>query len=136
MVDRADLIRLLEAELDVIEGGGYGRSVHDEPWKERPMFKNSIACIQHWNVPDHEPECHQDCVLMNFVPDSAKNEAMPCHFIPLNERGDTVHSLEAAGRRDKLEAVVADWLRKTIERLKSEQASQPEKPTESEPVIY
>jgi hypothetical protein len=119
--DRADMIRLLEAELDLIEGGGYGESPR-EPRKSRPMFKDSIACIQHWFVPGQEADCHDGCVLMPFVPEKHKQEGLPCHFIPLDESGVTITALEQEGDQEQLQEAVKQWLRTTIERLKQEQA--------------
>jgi len=115
---KADLIRLLEAELDFIEGGGYA-SPAGKPNQERPMFLQSLVCINHWFVPGHEAECHDDCILLDAVPDRHKSEKLPCHFIPLNEAGDTVHSLEKSGDRSRLEEEVKAWLRATIERLRA-----------------
>ena len=115
--DASDLIRLLEAELDFIEGGGYG-SPAGQPPKPQPMFDHSPSCINHWLVPGHESECHDDCVLLGAVPEQHRNEAMPCHFIPLNQSGDTVSSLEGKQDQAQLEAAVKEWLRTTIERLK------------------
>ena len=115
---RADLIRLLEAELDFLEGGGYApRS--GEPASQQPMFYHSISCINHWLVPGHEAECHEDCVLLGAVPERHRTEALPCHFIPLNPFGETVKSLEETGDRDRLEEAVKQWLRTTILRLKN-----------------
>ncbi len=115
---RADLIRLLEAELDFLEGGGYAPRAGD-PASQQPMFYHSISCINHWLVPGHEAECHQDCVLLGAVPQQHRGESLPCHFIPLNPSGDTVKSLEQAGDRDRLEEAVKQWLRSTILRLKN-----------------
>jgi hypothetical protein len=115
--EKAELIRLLEAELDFIEGGGYANPSR-EPNKTQPMFYHSLVCINHWLVPDHESECHEDCVLMEVVPKEHKSAGLPCHFIPLNEAGDTVKSLEDKGDRGRLEEAVKNWLRTTIERLK------------------
>jgi hypothetical protein len=130
MPSKADMIRLLEAELDLIEGGGYGRSVR-EPWKPVPMFQYSISCINHWFVPNHDPECHEDCALMDFVPDEQKKTGLPCHMIPLNEVGETVHSLEESGNRERLEEAVKEWLRATIKHLKEGlgDSDQPEDPS-------
>jgi hypothetical protein len=114
---REDLIRLLEAELDLIEGGGYQPS-SGEPGRDKPMFFHSLVCINHWMVPGHDTECHDDCVLLDAVPTGCRHEEMPCHFIPLNDEGDTVQSLEATGDRDRLEREVKKWLRTTIARLK------------------
>jgi hypothetical protein len=119
--DNAELIRLLEAELDVIEGGGYGRSP-GEAGKEKPMFYHSIACINHWLIPEREESCNDDCMLMDFVPAAAKGEPLPCHLIVLNESGETVRSLATTGDQERLEREVKNWLRATIARLKAEEA--------------
>lgn len=116
---KAELIRLLEAELDFIEGGGYEPSA-GKPQEEKPMFKGSLACINHWLVEGHDSECHDDCVLLPWVPNQHRNADLPCHLIPLNPKGETVKSIEAAGERDRLEEEVKRWLRATIEKLKNE----------------
>jgi hypothetical protein len=113
-----DLIRLLEAELDFLEAGGYA-SPAGQPGKERRIFDQSLVCINHWFVPGHESECHDDCVLLQAVPEEHRTAGLPCHFIPLNSAGDTVAKLEAEGNREKLQAEVKDWLRRTIQRLKA-----------------
>jgi len=117
---KSDLIRLLEAELDVIEGGGYGLPA-GEARAESPMFYHSLVCINHWLVPGHETECHEGCALIEAVPEGRKSEKLPCHFIALNVAGETVHSLEQAGDRARLESEVANWLRTTIARLKNDE---------------
>jgi hypothetical protein len=116
-VSNSDLIRLLETELDFLEAGGYA-SPAGQPRKEPPMFLHSVVCINHWFVPGHKPECHDDCVLLQAVPDEHRAAGLPCHFIQLNDAGDTVASLEAQGDRERLETEVKNWLRRTIERLK------------------
>ena len=116
--DKAELIRLLEAELDYIEGGGYAPH-SGEPEKTQPMFFHSPICINHWLIPDHEKECHDDCVLMKLVPEPHKSEAQPCHYIPLNEAGDTVATLERKGNQAQLEEAVKSWLRTTLQQLKA-----------------
>jgi hypothetical protein len=82
------------------------------------MFYRSISCINHWFVPGHEAECHEDCILLGAVPAERKTEHLPCHFIPLNEAGETVKSLEERGDRERLQDAVKEWLRTTIQRLK------------------
>jgi hypothetical protein len=114
---KADMIRLLEAELELIEGGGYGLPA-GQPSAERPMFYHSLVCINHWQVPDHDSECHENCVLLDAVPEPHRTEKLPCHFIPLNQRGDTVQSLEASGDREVMQEKVKQWLRETIQKLK------------------
>src|SRR5512142_3395831 len=104
---RDDLIRLLEAELDCIEGGGYG-SPAGQPGQENPIFFHGPSCINHWIVPGHPDECHDDCILLAAVPEGHRNDALPCHHIPLNAAGETVALLRQRGDRDRLEAAVTD----------------------------
>ena len=113
--NQADLIRLLEAELDLIESGGYGLP-SGHPDQERPMFHQSLVCINHWFIEGRANECNEDCILMRWVPEQHKQEAMPCHFIPLNQAGAMVRSFE--GNQARLEEAVKSWLRKKIHELK------------------
>ena len=117
--NKRDIQALLETELGLLEAGGYGRSPRT-PWKPKSMFQYSVACINHWVDPHHPPDTCDGCVLLDFVPDEFKTKEVPCHFIPLNEGGDTVTSLEPAGDEERLEMAVADWLRSTLRRLKAE----------------
>ncbi len=114
---RADIIRLLEMELNVIEKGGYGRSVR-EPGKPTEMFRKSVTCINHWFVPAHRTHSCEGCVLLDFVPDKHKRSRDPCHHIPLDETGKTVQDLQAEGQDEILEEAVKNWLRATLKRLK------------------
>jgi hypothetical protein len=117
--DKADMIRLLEAELDFIEGGGYGKPA-GKPNEEKPIFHHSPACINSWSVPGHDAECHDDCVLLDAVPHGNRQESLPCHFIPLNEAGDTLESLEGKADQEQLEETVKEYLRNEIKRLREE----------------
>ncbi|MEW5974777.1 MAG: hypothetical protein AB1898_03110 [Acidobacteriota bacterium] len=117
--NKRDIISLLEIELGIIEDGGYGRSPRS-PQKPKSMFQYSVSCINHWIDPNHPPDTCEGCILLDFVPPSHKDREAPCHFIPLNEVGETVDSLEQAGDQQRLEQVVADWLRTTLRRLKAE----------------
>jgi hypothetical protein len=115
---RSELIRLLEAELDLIEGGGYGQRAGGAGAQPR-MFDRSLVCIDHWFVPGVDSGCQQECTLMSFVPEAHRKEQSPCHYIVLNDKGETVHSLE--GDQARLEREVKQWLRRVIQRLKTEE---------------
>jgi len=121
--DKRDIISLLEIELGLVEDGGYGRSPR-APRIPKPMFQHSVSCINHWIDPDHPVDTCEGCVLLDFVPEEHKHREMPCHFILLNEAGETVDSLEQVGDRERLEEVVANWLRSTLRRLKAELESE------------
>ena len=128
---RSDLIRLFEMELEVLERGGYSQSVRD-PHQAKSIFQYSIACINHWLVPDHPPDSCEGCVLLDFVPEELQTAEVPCHLIPLNEEGDTVDSLRQVGNQDRLVETVKDWLRSTIAQLKSESAEDSREPVRSD----
>ncbi len=106
--DDRDILELLEAELDFVEKGGYGRSVRT-PSLPTSLFQDSPSCFC---FPFHD---HNDtCVLMQFVPSERRSEGLPCHHIPLNEAGDTVALLERTGDQEEIEDVVKNWLREKI----------------------
>jgi len=59
---------------------------------------------------------------MDFVPAEKRGEAVPCHHIPLNERGDSVATLEGPGDAADVQKAVVDWLRRMIQQLEGEPA--------------
>ncbi|HXG91046.1 MAG TPA: hypothetical protein VNN73_01595 [Blastocatellia bacterium] len=116
--DDRDILELLKEELDFIEKGGYGRSVRT-PWLATSIFQDSPSCLCY---PDHT---HDDaCTLMQFVPPWRQAENVPCHHIPLNAEGDTIETLEARGDQQALEEAMKNWLRRTIEKIEQERATQ------------
>ncbi len=117
-----EVLEILKLQRNILKNGGYGRSVRT-PWKEERLLRDSITCLHAGEILKSEP-C-DECVLWELVPPEHRNEEYPCHFIPLNERGDTIHSLEEAGDRDKAESALLEWLNSTIKRLEQRQAEQP-----------
>ena len=77
---------VLQFELDFLEQGGYGRSVR-RPWQPKVMFMDSPTCLN-FNDPERPHAC-TGCVLMDFVPEGARSERVPCHHIPLTASGET-----------------------------------------------
>ena len=59
-------------------------------------------------------------LLTDFVPSEAQQEQIPCHFIPLNNMGETVDSMERHAHQLELEEALKNWLRSTIARLEGE----------------
>ena len=57
--------------------------------------------------------------LTDFVPGDRRSEEIPCHFIPLNESGDTLEQLESEDDQQKLEAALKDWLRTKIKEIEA-----------------
>ena len=117
--DNCDILELLKAELDFIEKGGYGRSVRT-PWQSKNTFQDSLTCINYGD-PDHTHPCNE-CRLIEFVSEESRNEEVPCHFIPLNNAGETIQDLECEDNQAKLEHEVSAWLRAKIKAIEEERA--------------
>ena len=119
--DLKEIIEHLKLERDILKDGGYGRSVRT-PWKDERLFRDSITCLNVGEEVQRHP-C-SDCLLWEWVPERDKAESIPCHFIPLNERGETIASLEAAGDRAKAEEALLRWLDSTIQKLEGRLAEE------------
>jgi len=115
--DKRDILEVLKFELNFLEHGGYGRSVRT-PWKATSMFQDSPSCLN-FNDPVRPHPCNE-CMLTDFVPRDAQEELIPCHFIPLNDLGQTVDSMERHSHQPELEEALKNWLRSTIARLERE----------------
>lgn len=119
--DDRDILEILQEELDFIEKGGYGRSVRT-PWLPKSIFQDSLSCLN-YGYPYRAHPCNE-CRLIDFVSPEHQSETIPCHFIPLNETGDTIEELEANDSQSKLEEAVKGWLRAKISVLERQRASQ------------
>ena len=120
--DKKEVLESLKLEIQMIERGGYNPSVRD-PRREIRIFRDSVSCLNLGLEEKLEPCVH--CFLMEFVPPEHRNAEEPCHYIPLNARGDTVVSLEAQGTHERLQAELLGWLRSTVTRLEKELAAAP-----------
>jgi len=119
--DKKEMIEALKLEIEVIERGGYHPSVH-EPHRVSRTFRDSVTCLN-VGLEAKEHAC-SECFLIEFVPPALRESGGDvCHKIPLNERGDTVESLEREGNPDKLQAAVLSWLKRTVARLEAEVAT-------------
>lgn len=117
MADERDVLEVLKFELNFLEQGGYGRSVH-APQTPTRIFQDSISCLN-FGDPQRPHPC-SECMLIDFVPDSKRHEDVPCHHIPLSPAGETVATMEARDRQQKLEEAVIVWLRAVIARMEKE----------------
>jgi hypothetical protein len=113
----AELIEKLKLELEVLEKGGYAPSVR-EPRLVQRVFLDSVSCPNLGLASKTEP-CGS-CYLMDFVPWPDRDKENPCHYIPLNTRGDTVASLSEKGDTDALYSALRRWLQATMFRLAEE----------------
>ena len=117
--DDRDLLEVLKFELSFLEHGGYGRSVRT-PWKPTSLFEDSLTCMN-FGDPARAHAC-RECLLFDFVPESSRNENVPCHHIVLNRKGDTLATLDKGYNQLELEDSLKSWLRNTIQRLERERA--------------
>jgi hypothetical protein len=117
--DTRNVLDVLKFELEFLRQGGYGR-LPREAWRARFVFEDSLTCMN-FNSKDREP-C-SECLLMQFVPESARKEQTPCTHIPLMPSGQTLESLYRTGTQEEIEESLGTWLRATIQRLEAEQAS-------------
>jgi hypothetical protein len=117
--DERDILEVLRAELDMIEKGGYGRSVRT-PWKPTSVFQDSLTCIN-YGYPYRAHPC-DECFLDKLVPKDRRSEVVPCHHIPLNEEGETIETLELKDDQQLTEETVKRWLRAKIAEIEQERA--------------
>jgi|ERR1041385_5211479 hypothetical protein len=117
--DDRDILELLKQELSFIEEGGYGRSVR-APWLPKSIFQDSLSC-RNYGYPYRAHPC-SECHLLDFVGQEDRSQTVPCHFIPLNETGNTIEELEMNGNEVITQGIVKSWLRGKINQLESEQS--------------
>ncbi len=118
--DDRDILELLKEELSFIEVGGYGRSVRT-PWLPKSAFQDSLTCINYAD-PNRTHPCNE-CHLIDFVGSEHLSEEVPCHFIPLNDTGETIEDLEAQDNQAKLETTLKEWMRATIKQIEDQRAA-------------
>jgi hypothetical protein len=106
-----EVLQALKFELTFLERGGYTPSVR-EPRKELSIFQDSPSC-PNFGAPTKIHPC-AECFLIDFVPPEKRAQAVPCHHIPLNDRGDTVDRLAASADDFEVQRAMDGWLRKTI----------------------
>ena len=119
--DGRDLLELLKEELDFIEMGGYGRSVRT-PWLPKSIFQDSLSCLN-YGYPYRAHPCNE-CHLIEFVAPEHRTEMVPCHFIPLDDAGDTIDGLDSEENQNRTERLLKEWLRKRIQQLEAARTNQ------------
>ena len=122
---KRDLLEVLGLELEFLENGGY-RKVSS--WRPQFIFEDSPTCLNYGNPAPRRP-C-SECVLMQLVPLPFRDEKVPCRYIPLNEKSETIQSLYRCGTPEELEAAVGEWLMNTIQKLEVERTQPPGRPGE------
>jgi hypothetical protein len=118
--DDRDILEVLKDELVFIEQGGYGRSVRT-PWASKSVFQDSLSCLN-YGYPYRAHPC-AECRLLDFVGPQDQSQTVPCHFIPLNDAGNTVDELEQKGDELRTANAVKTWLRGTIGQIEAERST-------------
>jgi hypothetical protein len=113
--DKKETINKLKLEIAILERGGYNPSVR-EPRREPRIFRDSVTCLN-VGLEKKEFPC-SECFLIEYVPPEHRHKEEPCHYIPLNQKGDTVASLR--GDKDKLQKELLGWLYRTLAELQTE----------------
>lgn len=115
--DKRDLLTVLKAELEFLDKGGY-RHTARAAWRPQFVFQDSPTCLNFDST--RQPRPCSECVLAELVPEESAKKKIPCRYIPLNERGETIDSFYRYGTAEELEAALGPWLRQTIHRLEHE----------------
>jgi len=119
--DDREILEVLREELQFIETEGYGRSARAPRFAKTP-FQNSPSCIN-YGYPYRAHPC-TECRLLNFVSPEHHTAEVPCHFICLNEAGETIEAMEVEDNHAKLEEKVGNWLRARIVEIEEARALQ------------
>ncbi len=120
MSDKRNLSEVLRSELEFLNSGGYRKI----SWRPQFIFEDSPTCPNFGHSQRLEP-C-SECILMPLVPPEKRAAKVPCRYIRLNERGDTIGSLYRSGTQDELESALRTWLTREIENLDNAQGTDDE----------
>lgn len=112
--DKRDILEVLQSELNFIEQRGYRRSVR-VPWRPKSAFQDSRTCLNYAYL--DKPHPCSECQLIDFVPGDMRSERVPCHFIPLDQSGETIEDLELENNQHQLERALITWLRARIKEI-------------------
>ena len=118
-MEKREILEKLKIELGALEYGRTRRSVN-MPWEEIPFFQDSVTCLN-YGLEGRPHPCGK-CLLMPFVPENQRQESIPCHHIPLDNKGNTIQNLDRGYNRHSVEEAVALWLRAKIAELENELA--------------
>jgi len=118
--DDRDVLEVLKSELEFIEKGNYRRTGQTQRLHS-PLFQDSPTCLNFGDASRSRP-C-DECLLTALVPHNWLSETVPCHHIPLNPEGETIHYLERNERREVMEQKVSAWLNCAIRILEEARSS-------------
>jgi hypothetical protein len=115
--DKRDLLTVLKKELEFLENGGY-RNTARAAWRPQYVFQDSPTCLNF----ARQPKPCSECILTQLVPEDMQRKKIPCRYIPLNQRGETIDSFYRSGTQEELESALGRWLKATIEHLQKQKA--------------
>jgi hypothetical protein len=118
-IDDRDLLDVLKFEMNFLQKGGYGRPPR-EPWRAPLVLQDSPACMN-YDAKERPAPC-KECALIELVPLSDRNQAVPCRHIPLTRAGDTLDTLYRWGTQAEIEEAYGNWLQATIRQIEEERA--------------
>jgi hypothetical protein len=107
-----EILNLLKQELAFLERGGYGGAL---PWRPVSIFLDSPSCPNRLDAERSMP-C-PECWLYEYVPECFHQEMIPCHFIALNQYGESVHSMTPQYTQVEVVEAVRNWLKAEIRRI-------------------
>jgi hypothetical protein len=113
---KRDILEILRFELKFMEEGAYARSPH-APWRAPYIFEDSPTCLNFKSA--IRPHPCSECALTQLVPPDLRGQDVPCRFIPLNDKGQTVDSLYRTGTQMELLEALHEWLCREIKRMES-----------------
>jgi hypothetical protein len=119
--ENRDILEILRFELKFLEDGGYGRSPR-AAWRAPYIFEDSPSCLN-FNDSARRHPC-SECLLTQLVPPELREHDVPCRFIPLNDKGQTVDSLYRSGTQIEMEEALCGWLRREISRIETKQTQE------------
>jgi len=126
MSDKRNLSEVLTSELEFLNSGGYRKI----SWRPQFIFEDSPTCPNFGYSERREP-C-TECVLMQLVPSEKRAARVPCRYIRLNDRGDTIESLYRSGNQEELESTLRTWLMREIKKLEDAQRTDDERNASTE----
>ncbi len=111
-----DILEILRLELKFLEEGGYAGAPFT-PWRAPYIFEDSPSCL---NFADPaRPHPCSECLLTQLVPSEFREKDVPCRFIPLNDKGQTIESLYRTGTQEEIEEALRNWLLREIRRIEA-----------------
>lgn len=118
--DTRNTLEVLNAELNFVTKGGYGRSPR-EPWRAQLFLEDSPTCMNYDAQEDRAP-C-TECLLAQFVPADKRGEKVLCRHIPITSQGETLMEMYRGRPEAEIEEALSKWLQKTIADLESQDSS-------------